>query len=70
MGVAVHNLLVLAEDMLVMWALVNLAVPKAVEVRVVPDARRNPRCPVKYRIQPSDTLLAGIVKAKAPKTNS
>jgi hypothetical protein len=62
MDVAIRNLLVLAEDMLVMWAQVNLVAPGLVEVRVIPEATRNPASPIKYRIRPSDALLADILK--------
>jgi hypothetical protein len=65
MDVAVRNLVVLAEDMLVMWAQVNLVAPEASEVRAIPETRRNPASPVKYRIRPTDALMATIVKREA-----
>lgn len=60
MARAIHNLLILAEDMLVMWAQANLVAPQLVEVRVVPEPQRNAQCPVKYRIRPTDSLMQDI----------
>jgi hypothetical protein len=48
MSVAIKNLLILAEDVLVMWAQINLVASQLVEVRVVPEIRRNVQCPVKF----------------------
>jgi hypothetical protein len=58
MSIAVRNLLILAEDMLVMWARINLVASQHVEVRYLPEEQRNAQCPVKYRIRPTDALMA------------
>jgi hypothetical protein len=46
----VHNLFVTCEDVLVMWAKENLMLPDVVMLGVIPEAERNPGCPVKYRL--------------------
>ena len=70
MARAINNLLVLAEDMLIMWAQVNLAAPQLTEVRVVPVTQRKPECPVKYRIWPTDTVLRDVSRREAAKMSA
>ncbi|MBR1033976.1 hypothetical protein [Bradyrhizobium liaoningense] len=50
LGRAVHNLFVTGEDTFVMWAMENLLLPGVVILGVVPEADRNPGCPIKYRL--------------------
>jgi hypothetical protein len=64
MHVAVHNLLLLAEDILIMWARANLVAPSLMEVTVVPESKRNPLCPIKHRIGPSAALLGDIARVE------
>lgn len=46
----VHNLFVSGEDVFVMWAMENLLLLGIVGLGVIPEAERNPGCPVKYRL--------------------
>ncbi|MBV9984928.1 hypothetical protein [Bradyrhizobium sp.] len=50
MRVGVHNLLTLAEDVLVMWAVDHPAVPGMMGISVIPEGKRNPACPIKYKM--------------------
>jgi hypothetical protein len=54
---AVRNLLIIAEDILVMWAQVNLVVPGLVAVQAILETERKAECPVKYRIRPTTAVL-------------
>lgn len=65
MRVGVHNLLTLAEDILVMWAVDHPAVPGLIGISVIPEANRNPACPIKYKMGMRDEVvsqLAGLAK--------
>lgn len=64
MRVAVQNLLILGEDLLIMWAMTHLTMPDAMAVTVVPESQRAPQCPIKYRIGPSAALVAKIATAE------
>jgi hypothetical protein len=57
MHVAVNNLLILAEDVVVMWAIDHLDPPNMMEVAAIPEAKRDPRCAIKYKTMPSAALL-------------
>lgn len=57
---AVENLLILAEDVLVMWVQANLVAPQLTEVRFVPEERHNAQNPVKYRVQPNDAAMQNV----------
>ncbi|MGJ4941408.1 hypothetical protein ACQR1W_12615 [Bradyrhizobium sp. HKCCYLS1011] len=62
MACGVRNLLVLAEDMLVMAAQANLAAPGLVAVQAIPEQDRKAECPVKYRIRPTAAVLQDIAR--------
>jgi hypothetical protein len=57
MHVAVNNLLILAEDVVVMWTIDHLDPPNTMEVVAIPEGKRDPRCAIKYKTMPSTTLL-------------
>lgn len=63
MQVCVQNLLILAEDILVMWALNNLAAPGAQTMNVIAETRRDPKAPLKYKVGPSAAFLSQIARA-------
>jgi hypothetical protein len=44
----VHNLFVSSEDIVAMWAMDNLKPRGVIALGVIPEAARNPGCPVKY----------------------
>jgi len=67
MRVAVSNLLILAEDVVVMWAIDHLDPPNAMEIFAVPEAKRDPHCAIKYKTKPSAALLQQIIAAQAAK---
>jgi hypothetical protein len=46
----VHNLFVSGEDVMTMWAMDNLLLKGVVVLGVVPEADRDPGCPVKYKL--------------------
>ena len=54
------DLLTLAEDTLVMWAVDHPAIPGLMEVSVIPEAKRNPVCPVKYKMGIREELFGGL----------
>jgi len=61
MSIAVKNLLTLAEDVVVMWAIDHLAAPTMMEMVAIPETKRDPNCAIKYRVHPSAGLLQEIV---------
>ncbi len=63
LSVGVNNLLVLAEDILVMVVQTHLAMPDATVIVAIPERARNPECPIKYRIGPNTRLIAAIATA-------
>jgi hypothetical protein len=69
MRVGVHNFLILGECVLIMWAQTHLSTPGLVNLAVVEEARRNPLCPVKWRVGPSAPFTT-IVKAEATKVQA
>jgi hypothetical protein len=64
MHVAVGNLLTLADDVVVMWALDNLDPPGFTEIAAIPEAKRDPNCAIKYKVVPSAELLKKIAPAR------
>lgn len=60
MRVGVHNLLALAEDVLVMWAVDNAAMPGMMEISVIPEDERNPACPIKYKMDLRPAFFAQL----------
>ena len=60
MRVGVENLLILAEDILIMWAIDHAAFPGAMAVSVIPEGKRNPGCPIKYRMDLSPGFLGAL----------
>jgi hypothetical protein len=67
MHVGVQNILILAEDVLIMWALDHLSTSGLTEITSVPESRRDPNCPTKYRIIPSAAVLSDIARREAAK---
>jgi hypothetical protein len=60
MRVGIKNLLILAEDILIMWAIDHAAFPGAMVVSVIPEGKRNPGCPIKYRMNLSAESLGSL----------
>ena len=56
MEVAIPNFLVLGEDILVSWAVDNLALPELMQLAVVPSERRDPKCPIKWVVTPKQNI--------------
>lgn len=69
MRIGVHNLLTLAEDILVMWAVDHAAAPGLMEMNVIPEGNRNPGCPVKYKMGIKNEVLAGLPDAAAQRSS-
>jgi hypothetical protein len=69
MRIGVHNLLTLAEDILVMWAVNHAAAPDLMEISVIPEANRNPGCPIKYKLGIKKEVLAGLPHAAAQRSS-
>jgi hypothetical protein len=65
MQVAIRNLMILGEDVLIMWASMHLAQPMAMEIGVIPESRLDPLCAIKYRVGPSAALLTAVAAAEA-----
>jgi len=65
MRVGVENLLILAEDILVIWAIDHAAFPGAMAVSVIPEGKRNPGCPIKYRMNLPLGSLPGLAPSPA-----
>jgi hypothetical protein len=62
MRIGVENLLTLAEDILVMWAVDHPAFPSAMAMRVIPENERNPACPIKIQDGPASGALGTPAK--------
>jgi hypothetical protein len=58
----IHNLLILGEDMLIMWANENLESSAMMEIVVIPDERRDPKNPAKYNVGPGPKLREAFAK--------
>ena len=48
--VAIHDLLTLAESILVSWATDNLKIPNIMNLLYIPSEERDANCPIKYKI--------------------
>jgi hypothetical protein len=66
MRIGVDNLLILAEDILVMWAVDHSALPGAIEMSVVAEGERNPACPIKYKMGLRREILGGLAGLAPP----
>jgi hypothetical protein len=64
MRIAIHNLLILAEDVLVMWAVDHLEAPGFTVIAAIPEAKRDPNCAIKYKVVPGPALLEAIASAQ------
>lgn len=69
MRIGVHNLLTLAEDILVMWAIDHAAAPGLMKINTIPESNRNPGCPVKYKMGIKNEVLAGLPPAAAQRSS-
>lgn len=49
--VAIHDLLTLAEDIYISWADEHLSHPSFAQLASIPKEKRDPNCPVKYKVQ-------------------
>jgi hypothetical protein len=50
METCIHNLLTLGEDVFVSWASDHLQVPHVMGVASIPEDKRNPHCPVRWKV--------------------
>jgi hypothetical protein len=64
METALHNFLLLGEDIVVSWADNNLSAAAMAQVAVVPEERRDPSCPIKYVVTASRQLEEGPAAAR------
>ena len=48
METAIHNMLVLGEDIVAPWAADNLQAPKLMWIAQIPEGQRDPKCPIRY----------------------
>jgi hypothetical protein len=62
METAIHNLLLLGEDVVASWAADNLSAGAMARVAVVPEERRDPSCPIKYVVTASRELEERLSK--------
>jgi len=60
---SIGNLLTLGEDVFVSWASDHLQVPAMMRVAFIPEERRNPLCPIKWTVTPSQHLEDLLAKA-------
>jgi hypothetical protein len=60
MDAAMHNLLLLGEDVVVSWAVDHLKMPDASRIAMVPAERRDPKCAIKWVVTASEKLEAQI----------
>jgi hypothetical protein len=68
--IAINNLLILAEDIVVCEQFDHLQPPGFIHIGAVPDHKRDPNCPIKYKVFPSDALLQRVAKVEAAKHRS
>lgn len=64
MEAAIHNLLLLGEDVLASWAADHLKAAEFMRVAAVPSERRDPQCPVKYVVTVSLELERKLAEAE------
>lgn len=67
MKAAIHNLLLLAEDVLASWTADHLKVPELMRVAVIPSEQRDRQCPVKYVVTISVVLERELAEAEEKK---
>ena len=67
MGTAVENLLGLAEDVFVSWVVDNLKAPQFMRLAMVPEDRRDPKCPIKWVVTASHQLEEQLKKLEGKK---
>ena len=68
MEVSVNNLLMIGEDVFVIWAMDNLVVPDAMRIGHIPEAQRDPKYAIKYKVVPSQQFAEKLAaQANAPK---
>ena len=48
METAIHNFLILGEEVLALWAMNNLKLPSLMRLVPVPPGERDPKCPTKW----------------------
>ena len=66
----IHNLLTLAEDVVVSWASDHLQVPDMMRVAFIPEDKRNPLCPIKWTVTASQHLENLLAKAESKRKPS
>jgi hypothetical protein len=57
---AIDGLLNLGDDLLAMWASDNLEAPDMMQIGYIPEDQRDQKNPAKYKVMPSDRLLAAF----------
>lgn len=67
MVTTVDNLLGLAEDVCVSWVVDNLKAPRFMRVAIVPEDRRDPKCPIKWVVTASHQLEEQFNKLEGKK---
>jgi len=65
---AIHNLLTLGEDVLVSWVAENLN--PAMQIAMIPEPQRDPKCPIKYVVTLSTKLQEQLAKASGNKDST
>jgi len=63
----VQSLLILAEEMVVLWAEDNLRCPQAQRIAILPEERRDPNIAIRYVVTASlkhEQRLADFIKAQ------
>jgi len=70
MDTYIHNLLTLAEDVVVSWVSDHLQVPDMMRVAIIPENQRNPACPIKWAVTASQRLEDLLAKAQGEKKPS
>jgi len=66
METGIHNLLASGESMIVFWAMDHLMAPALMRIRQIPAKQRNPKCPIKWDVTPSQHLEK-LLKSQANK---
>lgn len=56
METALHNFVLLGEDIVVSWAADNLKIPTLMQIAAIPPERRDPKCPIKWIVTASPKL--------------
>jgi hypothetical protein len=66
---SIHNLLSLGEDVFVSWAADHLMAPEAMRIGHIPEAQRDPKCAIKYKVTLSKQLADKLAEAQAKATS-